>query len=178
MRFVARKDTQFRMVGQGISLEWEEDISAKRAHLGKSRRTRLRRISRIREEPIRGIRSFVRFVMENANIPSGKIDIPPKKFDVRVSGQFERIEDIRETIVGVRNGKPIYLKDVAEVRRALKEPTYIARFNGRRTIFLTVTQKEGTNVLKLGARAETVLERVRDTLPRDLDVNVVFHQPD
>jgi multidrug efflux pump subunit AcrB len=97
---------------------------------------------------------------------------------VRVSGQFERIEDIRETIVGSKNAKPIYLKNVAEVRRALKEPAYIARFKGTCSIFLTVTQKEGTNVLRLGEQANAVLARMREALPKDLSAEVVFHQPD
>ena len=114
---------------------------------------------------------------ENANIPSGKIDIAPRKFNVRVSDPFERVEDIGETIIGAIHGKPIYLNDVADVNRGLKEATYITRFNGRRAIFITVTQKEGTNVLRLGEKVEGALERMREVLPEDLDVAVVFHQP-
>ena len=114
---------------------------------------------------------------ENANIPSGVIDIDPKKLNVRVSGQFEHIEDIRNTIMGAPKGKPIYLKDVAQVQRCVKEPTYITRFNGTRTIFVTVTQKEGTNVLELGEKADKALAQLRNQLSRNLELDVVFHQP-
>jgi len=114
---------------------------------------------------------------ENANIPSGKIDIDPRMFNVRVSDPFERVEDIGETIIGSIDGKPIYLNDVADVNPGLKDATYITRFNGRRTIFITVTQNEGTNVLRLGEKVEGALAQAREVLPEDLDLSVVFHQP-
>ena len=194
------KHTTARVVAMQIAVTSERYSYPRLKHFAEQIKTALERIGEVkrvelegdREEEIRvsvdpgrlaqvGI-SLLRIVealkAENANIPSGKVVIDPKKFNVRVSGQFERIRDIRETIVGAKSGKPLYLKDVAEVRRALKESTYTTRFNGERTIFVTVTQKEGTNVLKFGEQVETVLERMRDKLPKDLDVDVVFHQPD
>ena len=114
---------------------------------------------------------------ENANIPSGKIDIAPRKFNVRVSDPFERIEDIGKTIIAASAGKPIYLNDVADVKPGLEEATYKARLDGQRTIFITVIQKEETNVLRLGEKIERTLERMRDILPDDLSITIVFHQP-
>ena len=52
---------------------------------------------------------------ENVNIPAGSIDMGTKRFNVKTSGDYKSVDEIRNTIVSSSNGKMVYVKDIAEV---------------------------------------------------------------
>ena len=59
---------------------------------------------------------------EIANIPGGSISAGQRSFNIKTSGNFQSIEEIKNTIVSSSSGKNIYLKDVARFIMALKTP--------------------------------------------------------
>ena len=52
---------------------------------------------------------------ENANIPGGSIEIGPKKFNIKTSGSYNSLDEVRRTVVSTNLEQVVYLKDVAEV---------------------------------------------------------------
>jgi multidrug efflux pump subunit AcrB len=112
----------------------------------------------------------------DADIPGGKIDIGGKKFDIQTSGSYESIEDIRNTVIRSAEGRIVYLKDIAEVGPAYEDESYIARFDGRRAVFLTVTQKLDTNIFSVMDRLFREIEIFKEDLPRNLSLEIVFDQ--
>ena len=48
----------------------------------------------------------------NINIPGGNLEISGTKIPVQISGEYETVDEIKNTIVGVstENGTPVYLK--------------------------------------------------------------------
>ena len=114
----------------------------------------------------------------NLAIPAGKIEMPGRKFNVSMSGDFESILDVRETIIHNKNGMPVKLKDIADVKLAMADSIYWVRDNGKKAIFVTVSQKEGTNLLDLGRKAKEVLADVEAKFPSDVNVDIIFDQSD
>src|SRR6185503_13784311 len=53
---------------------------------------------------------------ENQNIPLGEIDEGDRTYLVRSQGQFESISEVRDLVVMTRQGVPVYMKDIAEVK--------------------------------------------------------------
>ena len=112
----------------------------------------------------------------NANIPGGNIDIGNKKFNIQTSGSYETIDDIRNTVVRAADGRVLYLKDIADVGFGYDDHSYIARFDGRRAVFLTVTQKLGTNIFNVMDRLNKELRDFESELPPTMKMEIVFDQ--
>lgn len=79
---------------------------------------------------------------ENLNIPAGAIEIGDRKINVKTSGSYESLDEIKNTVVSTSGTQITYLKDVAEVNFGYEDETYLARLNGKRGIFITASQKK------------------------------------
>jgi multidrug efflux pump subunit AcrB len=112
----------------------------------------------------------------NANIPGGAIKLGTKKFNVKTSGSYESLEQIRNTVVHARTGKPIFIKDIATVDFDYEEQNYFARFNDKRSIFITVTQKSGTNIFNVVGAAKKEIAAFKETLSPEMQLDYVFDQ--
>ncbi len=115
-------------------------------------------------------------VNENQNLPGGSIDIGTRRFNIRTSGNYESPEAIRNTIVHSAEGKTVLLKDIADVRFDFEDKKYTARFNGRHAVFVTVTQKIGTNIFDVEGRLKEQIAEFEKKLPRHIDLDYAFDQ--
>lgn len=115
---------------------------------------------------------------ENISIPGGSVHVGERQFFVQTSGDFEQIEDVRNTIVFANGGKIVYLKDLADVDFAYEEPRHIARFNGARSVFVTARMKNGQNIAVVGKQVNEVLDTYRADLPANMDFQKVLDQED
>ncbi|MEL6863741.1 MAG: efflux RND transporter permease subunit [Bacteroidota bacterium] len=110
----------------------------------------------------------------NANIPGGSVKVSNKLFNVKTSGAYATIDQIRNTVVGAYQGQIIYLKNVAAVFMDYEDERYTARYNGQRSIVMTVQQKEGFNIF---AVAGPIREQLEDwKLPDQIELAYVFDQ--
>ncbi|MCC7033902.1 MAG: efflux RND transporter permease subunit [Acidobacteria bacterium] len=93
---------------------------------------------------------------ENQNIPLGEVNDADRTLLLRSPGQFTNLEEIKNTVVLTRDGVPVYLKDIAEVKDATEDRRSFTRINGRPGIRMRVTKQSGTNTVQIatGVRAE------------------------
>jgi multidrug efflux pump subunit AcrB len=112
----------------------------------------------------------------NANIPGGRIDVGEKKFDIQTTGSYKTIDDIRNTVVRSVDGKLVRIRDIAGVDFGYEDISYAARFDGRRAVFLTVTQKLGTNIFRVMDRLNAEIDDFEKGLPAYIDMEIVFDQ--
>ena len=112
----------------------------------------------------------------NANIPGGHIDIGKKRFNIQTSGNYQSIEDIQNTIIHSSGAKIVRLSDVADVFMDYEDKNYFARFDGRRSVFITVTQKEGTNIFTIMKNIQSKIEVYNQDLPGNIELCTVIDQ--
>ena len=112
----------------------------------------------------------------NMNIPGGNIDIGSKRFSIQTSGNYRSLTDIQNTIIHSDGNKIIYLKDVAEVYFDYADETYRARFNSLRAVFITVNQKEGTNIFQVMDDLKEQVARFKTELSASIGLHYVFDQ--
>ncbi len=112
----------------------------------------------------------------NSNIPGGSVDIGAKKFNIKTSGNFKTLDEIKRTVVGAAQGSVVYLQDIADVNWNYEEENYIGRFNGKRAVFVTANQKEGVNIFKVREGLEKELVAFEKTLPPDVKLERGFDQ--
>lgn len=124
--------------------------------------------------PLQMVLGSIKFA--NENIPGGNLDIGKKQFNIKTSGSYQSLEDIRHTIVTSAMGKIIYLKDIAQVDPTYEDQKYFARFNGYRAIFITANQKEGTNIFSVMDKIKKQLAGFEKELPATMKIQTVFDQ--
>jgi multidrug efflux pump subunit AcrB len=121
---------------------------------------------------IGGIRS------EAENIPGGSIHAGNKSFNVKTSGKYRSLEEIRNTVVYNANGNIVYLKEVADVSLGLEEQKHITRLNGHRAVLVTAAQKSGENIAKTQKAYAPVVDAFAKTLPPNILLVKNFDQAD
>lgn len=112
----------------------------------------------------------------NQNIPGGEVVMGENSFNIKTSGSYESVDEIRNTVVGSVEGQLVYLKDIATVELNYEENKYLAGFNGTRSVFLTAEQKMGTNVLDIIDEAKIVIDDFKKSLPENIQIHYVHNQ--
>src|SRR5206468_4024165 len=95
---------------------------------------------------------------------------------VRSSGSYETLDQIRGTVVRGGSGRLVHVGDVARVSWGSADSTYRARFNGRRSVFITATQREGTTVGAVRDHVYDGLDQFEETLPPGVGLHRGFDQ--
>ncbi len=113
---------------------------------------------------------------ENLTMSAGEIVGGGFRRAVRVVGQFENMEQIKNMIVKSENQRPIFLKDIAEVVYGFKERTSYARADGLPVISLNVIKRRGENLLEASDNLKVVLDEARKVLPDDLKITLFNDQ--
>lgn len=112
----------------------------------------------------------------NQNIPGGELVMGENSFNIKTSGSYESLDEIRNTVVGAVEGHLVYLKDIADVEIDYEENKYLAGFNGTRSVFLTAEQKSGTNVLDIIDEAKIVIDDFKKSMPDNIQLHYVHNQ--
>ncbi|MDI1265481.1 MAG: CusA/CzcA family heavy metal efflux RND transporter [bacterium] len=89
----------------------------------------------------------------NANVGAGYIERNGEQYLVRTPGQVANTDEIKEIVIGSRNGVPIRISDVADVREGQDLRTGAATLNGEEIVL-------GTAMLLIGENSRTVAQRV------------------
>lgn len=112
----------------------------------------------------------------NMNIPGGSLDLGGKRFNLQTSGNYQSLEEIQNTIIHSNGASVVYLKDIADVSFDYADPTYMARYSGERAVFVTLTQKAGSNIFTVMEGLENEIANFKEQLPRDIELHYVFNQ--
>lgn len=115
---------------------------------------------------------------EMGNIPGGSLEAGNRSYNIKSSGSYQQLDEIKNTVVFNSNGKNIFLKDVAVIYYGLADEQYETRLNGRRCVFVVAAQKEGENISKTKEVYLPVLTQFKKTLPSNIDMVQHFDQAD
>jgi len=113
---------------------------------------------------------------ENANIPGGSIQMDTRRFNIKTSGEYKSLDEIKNTIVFSANGKIVYLKDVADVESVYQDESHLVRINGFRSVLLTAAQKDVQNIYQVGDQIAPVLDQFKTELPANIKMVTNFEQ--
>ncbi len=113
---------------------------------------------------------------ENVNLSGGRLEEGNQRFLVRTLNEFQSVQEFRDAIVAYVADRPVYLRDVATVERGYKEREAITRVRGRESVELAVYKEGDANTVQVAGRIDRGLERVRDTLPDDIELIKIYDQ--
>jgi multidrug efflux pump len=113
---------------------------------------------------------------ENVNISAGGLETAGTKFNVRVPAEFVEPDEVNELVIAVRDGKPIYLTDVARVRDTFKDRSEFSRLDGRETITLAVQKRLGENIIEIVDKVKYVLAEAAKRVPKGVRFDITLDQ--
>lgn len=115
----------------------------------------------------------------HVDFPIGNILTQGFYYQISLKGQLETAEDIQNLPIANRNGRNIFLKDVATVREVFSERRTITRNYDvdskeyRSSITLQVFKKTGANLIEIDDAAKAEVERYKEeNLPPSVDVRI------
>lgn len=111
-----------------------------------------------------------------ADIPGGFVESGDRRLNVRTSGDFEAMEDIGRALVPGTPGVLVRVNDVARLSWDTEDREHTTRFDGRTAVFLSVVQREGTNIFSVLDDVRPVVSEFEEQLPADVSVETVFDQ--
>ncbi|MDH4567814.1 efflux RND transporter permease subunit [Pseudomonas sp. BN414] len=114
---------------------------------------------------------------QNAVAAAGFFETPSDRVQLRVSGRFDSVKEIRDFPIRVGD-RTFRIGDVADVRRGFNDPPAPRmRFMGEDAIGLAVSMKGGGDILVLGEALESEFARLQQNLPAGMQLRKVSDQP-
>lgn len=114
---------------------------------------------------------------QNAVSATSFFETSSERVQLRVSGRFETVDEIREFPIRVGD-RTLRIRDLAEVHRGFNDPPAPRmRFMGDEAIGLAVAMKPGGDILVLGKALETEFARLQKNLPAGMELRKVSDQP-
>ncbi len=114
---------------------------------------------------------------ENMTISGGSIDIKGMSRSIRIIGEFNNVEEIKNITFKTSGGAIVVLKEIAEVVDSFKEQESFARLDGKNVITLNVIKKSGENLLDAADQISTILDDLKEhKFPKDLNIVVTGDQ--
>ena len=115
---------------------------------------------------------------ENRNIPGGNFDIGSDTYALRVQGEFSDAQQMLDVVVGSKDGKNVYLRDVARIDDSLEERTQQSYNNGQKGAMIVVQKQSGANSVAIANAIHEKLPSIQKTLPSDIKLGVIVDTSD
>jgi multidrug efflux pump len=114
---------------------------------------------------------------QNAVVRGGTYESPRERIRIDVSGRYNTLEELRELRLRAKS-QDFKLSDVAHIYRGYEDPPHdTVRYNGKETLLLGVSMKQGGDVIALGYALDKKIARIQQSLPVGLSFNTVTSQP-
>ncbi|HYC30990.1 MAG TPA: efflux RND transporter permease subunit, partial [Gemmatimonadales bacterium] len=84
------------------------------------------------------------------------------------------VEEFNNLIVADRNGAIVRLSDVARVELGAEEADMVAKYGEKPGVYLGVWPLVGVNELDVATRLRQEMDRIRPTLPKDIEMELVY----
>ena len=115
---------------------------------------------------------------ENIQVPAGQLTESRKVYSLRTIGEFKNVNQIRNTVIAMVNGKPIRLKDIAKVQDGIAQPIGGVHVQGKPGVIINLYKQSDANVVTASNNVINNLNQIRKTLPKDVHLKVLLNKSD
>ena len=113
---------------------------------------------------------------QNVEIPGGTFIAGPSEIALRTMGRIQKVDDFNRIILAYRDGSTVTFGDVGRVLDTVEEPRSLARLDGRTAVSLQIRKQSGTNTVAVVDAVMARLERIKPTLPPDIQIQTIRDQ--
>jgi HAE1 family hydrophobic/amphiphilic exporter-1 len=112
--------------------------------------------------------------MENMNVPAGSFDIGTATYALRIEGEFSESAQLMNIVLGSRNGRNVYLRDVASVADTIQSRIQEAYTNEVKGATIVVQKQSGANTVAIAKKVNAVIPELQKNLPPDIQLSLVM----
>ena len=113
------------------------------------------------------------------NTTGGFINIGTKEYLIRNIGITKNKDDILKSVVGLHLGKPILVRDIAEVAELPQTKRGDASVNAKEAVIMSIQKQPGASTIDLTREVIKALEEIAPSLPKGVVINPnLFKQAD
>ena len=121
---------------------------------------------------------LVQLGQQNAVESAGAVQTPLDLVQVRVGGQFNRVEELEAMPIRGASGNQLRLKDIATIAKGYVDPpTVKVHHQGKEVIALGVSMTKGGDIISLGRSLESVFKGIEKDLPAGIKLVQLQDQP-
>ena len=110
----------------------------------------------------------------NQNVGAGYIERNGEQYLIRAPGQVRTAEEIRNIVIGSKEGTPAYVRDVAEVELGKPLRTGAATLDGEEVVLGTAFMLIGENSRTVSKRVDEKIQEINKTLPEGVVAKTVY----
>ncbi|MBW1645222.1 MAG: efflux RND transporter permease subunit [Deltaproteobacteria bacterium] len=108
---------------------------------------------------------------KNLPVDSGRIKFATQYLAFNPTGEFKSEKDFGNLFIASKEGRLIYLRDVATIKRGFVEPpTKILRVNGRESIGIAISTVLGGNAVTMGNAVLKRLDQLQGQIPVGMEL--------
>ncbi|HEX9464565.1 MAG TPA: efflux RND transporter permease subunit [Alphaproteobacteria bacterium] len=112
----------------------------------------------------------------NIIVPAGVARLGTREYNVGLNSSPTAVEQFNSLPIGIRNGVPVRLGDVARISDGFATQQNIARINGNRAVYLTILKHADASTLAVVDAAREMLPQIQAAAPEGLELNLDFDQ--
>ena len=101
----------------------------------------------------------------NNNLPGGRVTIAGSERAVRTLGAANSVEQLRETLVPLGDGKTVRLSDLGRVEDKWSEPRRLARYNGQEAVTFNFLRSRSASEVKVAEKVREEVKKLDDAHP-------------
>ncbi len=111
---------------------------------------------------------------QNVILPTGSIRVDRTEFMLQLNNSLPTMEMLNDVPIKSVDGKLVYMRDVATVRDGYQPQTNLVRYNGHKSVYLSIGKNGAVSTLNVIAEAKEVLKTI--PTPADLQFTILFDQ--
>lgn len=115
---------------------------------------------------------------ENKNTTNGTIDIGSMTYTVRVEGEFDDPQQMKDVVVGTHNGVNIYLRDVARIEDNVEERAQRTFTNDVQGAMIIIQKQSGANSVEISDKVMSMIPQLQSNLPSDVKLGIIVNTSD
>lgn len=112
-------------------------------------------------------------VAANVNQAKGSFDGSRQSYIISANDQLFSSKEYRSLVISYKNGRPVFLKDVAEAVDAAEDVNQAAWMNNSPAVIVNIQRQPGANVIAVVDRIKQLLPQLQSSLPASVKVTVL-----
>ncbi len=110
---------------------------------------------------------------ENVSTTAGSLKRGDKELLLRITGEFQNIDQIKNVIILLPHGGSVKLKDIAKVTEDYKKVTEITKVSGKPSLTFDISKKSDGNTIKVADGMYKSMDKINQILPKGVTLSIV-----
>lgn len=113
----------------------------------------------------------------NIVFPGGEVGLGAERIVIEPTGNYEKLEDVKNTLISINGTEKVKLGNIADVRLGYKLPKEsIVKINGKNGLVIAVALQDGANLTTLGEEIDKKIANYNSSLPFGLHLSRIASQ--